>query len=69
MSDEFKLNYIANLLQILDFTLDVTQVSNDTILAHLVEQDKTLDKQTNDYLKQILDNQNKILELLKTKGY
>lgn len=54
----FFLSILANILQVADFQMNVTQLSNDDIMRHLLEQDKVLDsqnnmlqEQTNDYLK------------------
>ena len=62
----FILNFIANIFQILDFNLNLTQLTNDDIMKHLLKQDKVLDNQnkvldnqTNIYLKRIIE-QNKI---------
>lgn len=70
--DDEQLNKLANILQVFDFILDVTQIDNDTILAHLIEQDKVLDEQTkelqeqtNIYLKKITEQNKEIIHLLK----
>ena len=63
----FILNYIANIFQILDFNLNLTQLSNDDLMKHLLKQDKVLDNQnkvlddqTNTYLKKAIE-QNEII--------
>lgn len=58
------INFIANLLQFVDFYLNISQTSNDKIVKMLNQQDKVLFEQTNEYLKKILENQEKILKLL-----
>lgn len=70
--DDYTLNKLANWLQIFDFTLDVTQISNDEIMKHLLKQDRILDKQSNElqkqtniYLKKIIEQNQEILNLLK----
>lgn len=72
MIDDETLNKIANWFQLLDFMLDITQISNDEIMKHLLEQDKVLDyqdkllqEQTNDYLEKIISQNEEILKLLK----
>ena len=62
MIDDSMLNKLANWLQIFDFQMNVAQISNDEIMKHLLEQDKTLDyqnnilqEQTNDYLEKIIE--------------
>lgn len=47
----FILNIISNLLQIVDYQLNVSQVSNDELMKHLQKQDGILSEQTNIYLK------------------
>ena len=63
----FFLSVLANILQVADFQMNVTQLSNDDLMRHLLEQDKildvqnkALDDQTNNYLKKIIE-QNKII--------
>lgn len=70
--DDNTLNKIANWLQIFDFQMNVTQLSNDELMKHLLQQDKVLDyqnnilqEQTNDYLKKIIEQNEEILKLLK----
>ena len=65
--------YLYGFVQILDFMLNVTQVSNDELLEHLIRQDSMLDNQTENYLKKIIKNQSKIINqneeiLRKIKG-
>ena len=70
----FLLNYMANIFQLADFGMNVTQLSNDDLMKHLNKQDKILYEQTNIYLKKIVEqneliiNQNKeIINLLKNR--
>lgn len=51
------INYLSYLLQCCDLSLNLGQTSNDTIL-------KCLQEQNEKYLKQIIKNQEKIIELL-----
>lgn len=55
-----KLNLIANIFQILDLALNLSQTSNDELMKHLQQQDKMLSEQTNKYLKEILNKLNEI---------
>lgn len=64
----FILNIIANLLQIADYQMNVSQLSNDDLMKELQKQDQVLDEQTNSYLKRIVENQEKILEILTKLG-
>lgn len=61
----FILNIISNLLQIVDYQLNVSQVSNDEIMRHLQKQDGILSEQTNIYLKQIIKQNEEIKEILR----
>lgn len=54
------LSVLANVLQIADFKMNVTQLSNDDLMKHLLQQDNVLDDQTNNYLKKIV-KQNEII--------
>lgn len=79
----FNLSFMANLLQILDFQMNVSQLSNDDLMKHLLEQDnilqeekQILEEQTNIYLKELIRqnktiiNQNsEIIRLIKEKGF
>lgn len=67
-----ELNRLANWLQIFDFQMNVTQLSNDDIMEHLLKQDKELDvqtrmlqEQTNNYLEKIIIQNEEIIKLLK----
>lgn len=61
----FILNIISNLLQIVDYQLNVSQVSNDELMKHLQKQDGILSEQTNIYLKQIIKQNEEIKEMLR----
>lgn len=61
----FLLSIIANVTQLLDFQLNVTQLSNDDLMKHLQKQDKVLDMQINIYLKEIVRQNEEILNILK----
>lgn len=72
MIDDKKLNYIANWLQIFDFQMNVTQLSNNDLMKHLIKQDEVLDyqnnilqEQTNNYLEVIIKQNEEIISLLK----
>ena len=65
----FILSYIANIFQILDFNLNLTQLSNDDLMKHLLKQDKVLDNQnkvlddqTNTYLKKAIEQNETIIK-------
>lgn len=60
----FILSIVANMCQLMDFQLNMTQLSNDDLMKHLLQQDKVLDDQTNTYLKKIVEQNEKILKLL-----
>ncbi len=72
-NDDFfnKWAIITGILQFMDYNLNVRQVDNDTILQHLnmqdrilEEQNKELQKQTNEYLEKIVRQNEEILEKL-----
>lgn len=72
----FLLSVIANLCQLADFQMNVSQLSNDDLMKELQKQDKILDEQTQVYLKtiieqnnKIIEQNNKIIELLENRGY
>ena len=58
----FLLGILANILQIADFQMNVSQLSNDDIMQHLLLQDRVLDDQTNNYLKKIIEQNEKIIQ-------
>lgn len=58
----FLLGILANILQIADFQMNVSQLSNQDIMQHLLLQDRVLDDQTNNYLKKIIEQNEKIIQ-------
>lgn len=63
---------VTGILQILDYNLNVKQISNDEIFKKLQKQDKVLEdqtlelqKQTNLYLEKIVSQNNEIISFLK----
>lgn len=56
---------LANLCQLASFDMNLTEVSNDSIMKHLLQQDKILDEQTNNYLSKIVKQNEEIISLLK----
>lgn len=65
----FLLSVIANLCQLADFEMNVSQLSNDDLMQELQKQDKILNEQTQVYLKKIVEQNKQIIELLKNMGY
>lgn len=70
----FILSIVANMCQLMDFQMNMTQLSNDDLMKHLIkqdgvlnEQDKILDEQTHIYLKKIVEQNEKIIKLLENK--
>lgn len=61
------MSIVANMCQLVDFQMNLTQLSNDDLMKHLVQQDRILDDQTNNYLKKIIEQNKEIIELLKNK--
>lgn len=75
MIDEDKLSFMANIMQISSFIMNMQQLSNDDLMQHLLKQDKVLDyqnnilqEQTNDYLEKIIEQNEEIITLLKKGG-
>lgn len=60
------LNIIANVAQLLDYNMNLSQLSNDDIMRHLQQQDKLLNKEINQYLKEIIKQNELIIKLLNT---
>lgn len=56
---------LANICQVASFDMNITEVSNNEIMKHLLRQDKVLDEQTNDYLKKIIEQNEQIISELK----
>ena len=63
----FVLSIIANMCQLMDFQMNMSQLSNDDLMKHLLQQDKALDEQTSIYLKKIVEQNEEIIKLLKNK--
>lgn len=61
------MSIVANMCQLVDFQMNLTQLSNDDLMKHLMQQDRILDDQTNNYLKKIIEQNKEIIELLKNK--
>lgn len=60
----FILSIIANMCQVMDFQMNIAQLSNDDLMKHLLQQDKVLDEQTNIYLKKIIEQNEEIKNIL-----
>lgn len=62
MNDEglWLLNLVANISQIIDLGLNISQTSNDELMKELQKQDK-------EYFEKIIENQEEIIKLLKEK--
>ena len=60
----FILSIIANMCQLMDFQMNMAQLSNDDLMKHLLQQDKVLDEQTNIYLKKIIEQNEEIKNIL-----
>lgn len=58
----FFLSMFANVLQIADFKMNVTQLSNDDLMKHLLQQDNVLNDQTENYLKKIIEQNETIIK-------
>lgn len=67
MLDE-RLSLISNLCQLASFSMLLSEATNKEILQELKTQDKILEEQTNDYLKEILNKLEKIEKILEKKG-
>lgn len=70
----FLLSIIANLCQLFDFQMNISQLSNDDLMKELQKQDNilnqqnnVLDEQTNIYLKKIVEQNEQIIQLLQEK--
>lgn len=63
----FMLNVLANFLQIANYQMLLEDSSNNDIMKELQMQDKMLAKQTNVYLKKIIEQNEEILRILKNK--
>lgn len=56
------LSVLANVLQIADYQMNISQLSNDDLMKHLLQQDNVLDDQTNNYLKKIVEQNETIIK-------
>lgn len=70
----FIFSIVANMCQLMDFQMNMAQLSNDDLMKELQKQDnilnqqnKVLDEQTNIYLKKIIEQNEQIIELLQNK--
>ena len=63
-----RLSLISNICQLASFAMLLAEATNREILQELKTQDKILEEQTNDYLKEILNKLDKIEKSLKEKG-
>lgn len=70
----FILSIVANMCQLMDFQMNMAQLSNDDLMKELLKQDnvlnqqnKVLDEQTNIYLKKIIEQNDQIIKLLENK--
>ena len=63
-----QLSLISNLCQLASFSMLLSEATNKEILQELKAQDRFLEKQTNDYLKEILNKLDKIEKSLEEKG-
>ena len=57
---------MTGILQILDYNLNVNQISNDEILKHLQLQDKIINEEINTKLYKIVEQNELIIKLLNT---
>lgn len=57
---------MTGILQILDYNLNVNQISNDEILKHLQLQDKIINEEINTKLYKIIEQNELIIKLLNT---
>ena len=66
-NNEEYFNLFIGFVQMLDFWLNIAQVSNDVLMKELTKQDQILNEQNEKYLKKILQNQEKIIKMLEDK--
>ena len=64
----FCLGVMANLLQIENYEMLLKDTTNNNIMKELQTQDKILAEQTNIYLKKIIKQNDKLLQLLDNKN-
>ena len=72
MINDKALDRLANILQILNFDMNITQLSNDDLMKHLLSQDKELkeqkhllQEQNKKYLEKIIEQNNEIISFLR----
>ena len=58
---------ITGMFQLLDYNLNVKQISNDKIFEELQKQDSILENQNKNYLEKIILQNEKIIKLLTKK--
>lgn len=58
---------MTGILQILDYNLNVNQISNDEILKHLQLQDKIINEEINTKLYKIIEQNEIILKIINDK--
>ena len=63
-----RLSLISNICQLASFAMLLAEATNREILQELKAQDRILEEQTNNYLKEILDRITKIEKILEKKG-
>ena len=64
---EWEYNLFIGFVQMLDFWLNIAQVSNDELFKELQKEEQLLGEQNEKYLEKILKNQEKIIKLLEEK--
>ena len=72
MINDKALDRLADILQILNFDMNITQLSNDDLMKHLLSQDKELkeqkhllQEQNKKYLEKIIEQNNEIISFLR----
>ena len=64
----FLLNFLANLCQLADFQMNISQLSNDDLMKELQKQDKLLNENINKKLNTIIAQNEEIIELLRKES-
>lgn len=64
MLDKDKLSLMADIAQLLSFAMNTQEVSNDEIFKHLLQQDKILDAQNQEFLAKIVQQNEEIIQKL-----
>ena len=62
-----RLSLISNLCQLASFSMLLSEATNKEILQELKAQDRFLERQTNDYLKEILNKLEKIEKIFNSR--